>query len=92
MTRQATHIDINRIVRFYKNGWRFGRLLEIEKRAAKYTAVIQSPPIKGKHAMRVPLEDVEAAEEPETVLREEPAAIAVCEQGQLFLVVSQGNA
>ena len=72
MTRQATQADIGRIVRFYLNGWRYGRLLEIEKRAVKWTAVIQSPPIKGKRSTRVPLEDVEA---PEDIQPKPPAVL-----------------
>ena len=104
MTRQATHADIGRIVRYYLNGHRFGHLLKIEaeprrdpnnpKRWAQQPAQIAviQPPIKGKHCVRVPLEDVEVAEEPTGGLPP-PTAVAVSDgKGQFVLIMSKGTA
>jgi len=58
MTRQATTADLGRIVRYYLNGWRFGRLAKIEGQ----TATLQ-PPRDGARAVHVPLADVESMPE-----------------------------
>ena len=83
MTRPATTADVGHIVRFYQNGWRFGRLVSIEK---KKTAVIQSPPIPGKHCVKISLADVEAAEDERPAPQMVPSenAFPLVAQGVLF--------